>query len=284
MEASLAKLTKEEKDWYSDVQIQKIHEHYCEIFKVKPWDVKELIQLGANEKPKIVFSRVVLAEGTLKALVATLPFLSRVYEIELDRNSLTDLMASLLLFGVYLSPQIKKLTFVGNPIGKTFIKSFQELIKGNPNRFLELTMSASIPVVDHVEKFVKSCSLNLLRLNLSYISLGMNATRTLNVYLLKHNVLKDLNLMRCGLNNQSARYIVDALARNVTIRHLNISQNDISSTLYEFGIKLASLLSRHPTLLHANFSSTGLTKEETMLVIAAMSTSKSFLALHLSNN
>lgn len=154
----------------------------------------------------------------------------------------------------------------------------------SPHRFLEINMAASIPQVDYVEKFVKSCSLQLLRLNLSYVSLGMNATRTLNVYLLKHNVLKDLNLMRCGLNNQSARYIVDALARNVTIRHLNISQNDLSSTLYEFGIKLAALLSRHPTLLHANFSSIGLTKEETMLVIAAMSTSKSFLALHLSNN
>ena len=104
--------------------IQKILEHYCQIYKVTPWTMKDLMQEGANEKTKIVFSRIVLVEGTLKALVATLPFLSGVYEIELDRNSLTDLMASVLLFGIYCSPGIKKITFVGNPIGKTFIKTF----------------------------------------------------------------------------------------------------------------------------------------------------------------
>jgi hypothetical protein len=88
----------------------------------------------------------------------------------------------------------------------------------------------------------------------------MNATRILNVFLLKQEILKDLNLTRCSLGNQSARYIIDALARNCTIRHLYISGNDFASSIYEFGIKLGSILTRHPTLLHADFSSCGLSR------------------------
>ena len=44
------------------------------------------------------------------------------------------------------------------------------------------------------------------------------------------------------------------------------------------------MLTRHPTILHADFSSCGWNREETMFVILAMSCSKSFLSLHISNN
>ena len=91
-------------------------------------------------------------------------------------------------------------------------------------------------------------------------------------------------MSQCKLANQSARYIIDALNRNITIRHLNISHNDCSSSIYEFSIKLASLLTRHPTLMHANFSNLQFKKEESMFVILAMSTSKNVLALHMTGN
>jgi hypothetical protein len=63
-----------------------------------------------------------------------------------------------------------------------------------------------------------------------------------------------------------------------------LANNDLQSSIYEFGIKLGSIMTRHPALLHADFSSCGLTRQETMFVIIAMSTSKSFLCLHISNN
>lgn len=90
--------------------------------------------------------------------------------------------------------------------------------------------------------------------------------------------------MRCKLANQSARYIIDSLNRNCTIRHLNLSYNDLSSSIYEFSIKFASMLTRHPTLLHADVSVNGFKREETMFIVLAMSTSKNFLALHITGN
>lgn len=96
--------------------------------------------------------------------------------------------------------------------------------------------------------------------------------------------MKDLNLNNCKLNNQSARYIVDALNRNCTIRHLYLAQNDFGSSVFEFGIKIGALLTRHPTLLHADLSQCNFTRQETMFIVICMSSSKSFLSLHISKN
>jgi hypothetical protein len=77
---------------------------------------------------------------------------------------------------------------------------------------------------------------------------------------------------------------VDAVNRNITIRHLNLSYNNFKSTIFEFGIKLAQIICRHPTLLHAQFCGLGLSKQEIMFIVMAMSMSKSFLAVHVSQN
>ena len=77
---------------------------------------------------------------------------------------------------------------------------------------------------------------------------------------------------------------MDALNRNSTIRHLNVSYNDFTSSVYEFSIKLAAMLTRHPTLLHCDMTMCGFRREECMFIILAMSLSKSFLALHLTGN
>lgn len=106
----------------------------------------------------------------------------------------------------------------------------------------------------------------------------------MNLFLLKQENIKDLNLARCKLGNQGARYVIDALNRNTTIRHLNISFNDLSSSVYEFSIKFSSMLTRHPTLMHADITNCGFKREESMFVILAMSTSKNFLSLHLTGN
>ena len=114
--------------------------------------------------------------------------------------------------------------------------------------------------------------------------MSINACRVLNKFLLQQLNIKDLNVARCKLSTQGARYIVDALNRNSTIRHLNISFNDLTSSVYEFSIKIASMLTRHPTLLHCDLTQSGFKREECMFIIIAMSLSKSFLALHLTGN
>lgn len=63
-----------------------------------------------------------------------------------------------------------------------------------------------------------------------------------------------------------------------------MSYNDFTSSVYEFSIKLAAMLTRHPTLLHCDMSMCGFRREECMFIILAMSLSKSFLALHLTGN
>jgi len=44
------------------------------------------------------------------------------------------------------------------------------------------------------------------------------------------------------------------------------------------------MLTRHPTLLHCNITQCGLKREEVMFISIAMSTSKTFLSLHITAN
>ena len=48
-----------------------------------------------------------------------------------------------------------------------------------------------------MDSLTRAFDINLQKLNLSGIPLGMNATRVLNVFLLKSNTIKDLNLKAC---------------------------------------------------------------------------------------
>lgn len=135
-----------------------------------------------------------------------------------------------------------------------------------------------------MEHLAKSFNLELIKLNIAGCGLNLNSCRILNLFLLKSDRIKELNLSSCKLANQGARYIVDALIRNVTIRHMNIAHNDFSSSIYEFSIKIASMLTRHPTLLHCDLSNCGFKREECMFVVLAMSLSKNLLAVHMTGN
>ena len=58
----------------------------------------------------------------------------------------------------------------------------------------------------------------------------------------------------------------------------------MSSSVYEFSINVARILTRHREIMHLDISGTGLKKEEVMFLGMAVSISKSCIALHLSAN
>jgi hypothetical protein len=63
-----------------------------------------------------------------------------------------------------------------------------------------------------------------------------------------------------------------------------MAHNDLASSIYEFGIKISSMLTRQPTLLHVDVSQCNFKKEESMFIILAMSTSKNLYSLHMTGN
>jgi hypothetical protein len=71
---------------------------------------------------------VVMTEHLVKALACTIPFMYGIYEIEFYKNSVTDIMSSVLLFAVFSNPNIKRLSFVGNPVRTSFNKTLRHLV------------------------------------------------------------------------------------------------------------------------------------------------------------
>lgn len=62
------------------------------------------------------------------------------------------------------------------------------------------------------------------------------------------------------------------------------AQNDMSSSAYEFSVKIAKVLTRHQEIMHINLSATGLRKEEVLFIGMAISISSSCISIHLSAN
>jgi hypothetical protein len=75
------------------------------------------------------------------------------------------------------------------------------------------------------------------------------------------------------------------MTRNLNIRTFDFSYNDLKSGgNYEFSIKLGAIITRHPTLMHINLTSTSIKKEEVLFIGLALSMSKTMISLHLSGN
>jgi hypothetical protein len=58
----------------------------------------------------------------------------------------------------------------------------------------------------------------------------------------------------------------------------------MSSSVHEFSIVMAKVLSRHREIMHLDISGCGLKKEEVLFLGMALSKSKSCISLHLSAN
>ena len=118
----------------------------------------------------------------------------------------------------------------------------------------------------------------------SNIPMSVAAAKHLGAYLVNSTNLRELIVPGCKLAYQGTRYLVDGINRNRGLQFFNFALNDMNSSIYEFAIKMAKILTRHQELMHLDLSGTGLKKEEILFIGMAVSTAKSCISLHLSGN
>jgi len=138
-----------------------------------------------------------------------------------------------------------------------------------------------------MEKFVRHLKIHkrLFDLNLSGCAFSLTSARLIGHYIIfDGNNLQNLNLSHCKTSYQGTRYIIDSLNRNTTMRYFNFAHNDLTSTTFEFSIKVGAIITRHPNLMHADLTCTNLCREEVLFIGLALSMSKTMLSLHLSGN
>ena len=112
-----------------------------------------------------------------------------------------------------------------------------------------------------------------MSLNLAGCELSQQICRILSPYLVHSYQIRELDVSHCKISFQSTRYIIDAVNRNTTIRAFNFSHNDLSSETFEFAIKIASIVTRHPALMHLQIAHTNLKREEVLFIGLALSMS-----------
>ena len=64
----------------------------------------------------------------------------------------------------------------------------------------------------------------------------------------------------------------------------DFSFNELTSTTYEFSIKMGAIITRHPNLMHVDLTSCGLRREEVLFLGLALTMSKTMLSMHISGN
>lgn len=111
--------------------------------------------------------------------------------------------------------------------------------------------------------------------------MAQNTTRHLSLLIVNCSSLRNLDLSHCKIIYQGSRYIIDALNRNVCIRNFNFSHNDLTSSTFEFSIKIASIITRHPSLMHVDITNTNLRREEIIFIGLSIPISKTLLSIHL---
>ena len=107
--------------------------------------------------------------------------------------------------------------------------------------------------------------------------------RQLSQFLIHSDVIREFDVSHCKIAYQGSRYVIDAINRNTCLRAFNFSYNDLQTSNYEFAIKIASVITRHPTMMHLNIAHTNLKREEVMFIALALSTAKTLLALHMTS-
>ena len=120
-----------------------------------------------------------------------------------------------------------------------------------------------------------------MSINVAGVPATQHVCRELAQFITNSYQIREVDVSHCRINFQGTRYIIDALNRNTTIRNFNFSHNDLSSESFEFSIKVASMITRHPSLLHLNISNTNLIRAEVLFIGLSLSISKSMLSLHL---
>ena len=219
----------------------------------------------------------------MKALIMIIPYLLDFVEIELFNNQTTDATAPALMFAIYCNPTICRLTIAYNYMRNSFSRCLSRLMTLKPEKLNEINLMGSIVYTDHIEPLIRQLPrLKTLKLlNIAGCTMTHAMCRDLASFMQSCWTLGVLDVSHCRINYQGSRYLIDALNRNTTIRNFNFSHNDLTSSTYEFSVKVASLITRHPSLQHLDISNTSLRREEVMFIGLSLPVSKTLLSVHL---
>ena len=209
-----------------------------------------------------------LDEQSVKALALVLPFIHDIDELELNNNQMNDAVASALAIAFFMNPRLKRISFAYNYIRNSFCRTLAKLISLKPEKLTDLNLMGSIAFNDHIDPIIKELPKMkyLSSLNIAGCALSQASCRQLSIFVFKCFTLRLLDVSHCRISYQGTRYLVDALNRNTCIRNFNFSHNDLNSQSYEFSIKIASMLTRHPMLMHLDITNTNLKREEIMFI------------------
>lgn len=89
-----------------------MYEHYCDYYKTPRTKITKWIVAADNNKRKLSIRNYALNEQQIKAICATLPFIPDLYELELVKCQITDMMSTIVLFAAYFCPSLKRLSLV----------------------------------------------------------------------------------------------------------------------------------------------------------------------------
>lgn len=170
-------------------------------------------------------------------------------------------------------------------MSSSFTQTFIGMSKLFPSKVLELNLMGCLNSADYTDDIISGMSnLNkLINLNLAGCQMTQKSCKKLSTLIVKVESLRTLDVSHCKINYQGTRYIIDALNRNKCINNFMFSGNDLSSQSNEFSIKVASMITRHPCLMHIDISNTNLKREEILFIGMSLSTSKTMLSCHLTS-
>ena len=152
-----------------------------------------------------------------------------------------------------------------------------------PHKIDEINLMGSIFMPENVQPLIRTLptNKNMRSLNLAGCPMSHSSARLISQFVLINFTLSHLDISHCKINYQGSRYIIDALNRNTTIRNFNFSHNDLTSEKFEFAIKIASIITRHPLLMHLDITNTNLKREEIIFIGLSLPISKTLLSCHL---
>ena len=147
----------------------------------------------------------------------------------------------------------------------------------------DINLMGSITFHDHIDPLIRELPIlnNLSALNVAGCALTHGACRLLSQFIYKCFGLRLLDVAHCKINYQGTRYLIDAMNRNTNIRSFNFSHNDLNSETFEFSVKVASMLTRHPSLMHLDITNCNMKKEELIFIGLAVPTSRTLTSIHM---
>lgn len=264
-------------------RIQNIFEYYCYELKAAPIILSQFYNYDDPANTKLSFRNYPLDDQTVKALAMVLPFITDITEIELNNNQMTDQVSATLVFAFFMNPYLKRISVAYNFLRQTFNRTLAKFIAMKPEKITDINLMGSVQFHDHIDPVIRELPKmkHLTSLNIAGCMLSQGSCRQLSLFVFMCFTLRMLDVSHCRISYQGSRYLIDALNRNTCIRNFNFSHNDLNSQSYEFSIKVASMITRHPCLMHLDITNTNLKREEIMFIGLAVSQSKTLLSIHL---